>query len=141
MANAELSRLAARFKQCRAESEAWPMLVYEDVLTTADRWDMLKRGSGYDRFNAWLQTECFGKSWTLGRFKLVRDVIGRIGEHARRTWTWAAAQWAYNTLSDDELRVAHDSYALWMKQNHGHPLSRGMLQRHVREMRAGKKAE
>ncbi|MFA4974149.1 MAG: hypothetical protein WC683_16185 [bacterium] len=142
MASNELENLARRIRAAKREGEAWPMIVYEDILTMADRWDIVGRGSGHKTFNAWLVAEVTDRSWSLGKFKFVRDVVGKLGEHVRRTWQWLAAQWAYNNLSDEELKIVRDSYTMWLqKQHHGHPLSRGMLQRHVREMRAGKKAE
>ena len=130
----DLQRLGARIKKVRSESEAWPMLIFDDILTAADRWDWAARGTAYKNPNAWIRDH-LGRSWNLARFKKVRDVVGRLGEHVRRTWTWEAAQWAYNNLSDEELKVAIDSYQLWARRNHDNPLSRGMLVSRVKEMR------
>ena len=140
--SAELRAVAAKIKRCRQEGEGWPLLVYEDVLQLADRWDADGRGSGYRSFDAWLRREATGKSWSLARFKLVRDVVGCLGEDIRRTWLWPPAQWAYNAIGDSSLkRIVLDKYPEWMAENHGHPLSITQVQRRVRALRMPKLVE
>jgi len=134
--NAEVDRVAKVIKRARSEGEAWPLLVCDEVLILWDRWPMLRNSvDGRPTFAAWLRKHCTGRSWTPGKFKSVKAVVERLGESCRRTWTWPAAQWANNALSDEELFLVRRRYPDWLAGNDGHPLSKGQVQARVKAMR------
>lgn len=138
MDDLELKRFAAKFKAARDQGEAWPLLMADDVLALWARWDGTFRRTidGRPTFARWVREQAFGRSWPPGRFKQVRIVIDRLGESCRRTWTWPAAQWVYNTVSDHELALIRRLYPEWLAENHGHPLTRDQVRRCVKAMRA-----
>lgn len=135
--NPELVAIAEKMRKIKTSSEAWPMIVFEEILATSDRWDAVGVGhdSGYKSINDWIK-DCFGNGWNLAKFKLVQSVVGRLGEHVKRTWAWPAAQWAYNNLSEAELREAISQYKEWTCFNREHPLSLSMLKRRIGKARA-----
>lgn len=132
----EVARFGQKLKLARESGEAWPMLIYPEVLALWERWETIRdQIDGKPTFARFLQEQGTGRSWKPGQFKKVADVVNRLGESCRRTWTWPAAQWVYNCVPNDEINLVLELYNKWLAENNGHPLSKGMVTRRIKEMR------